>query len=96
MRSVLRSGGVLRLLDIAFSFQPSEITDRVEGWRSTLPVEAQVEGQWVQADIDEHVRDEHSTFTWLLEPMIERSGFRIEDAAYSADGFLAEYVARAV
>jgi ubiquinone/menaquinone biosynthesis C-methylase UbiE len=96
MRTILRPGGVLRLLDIAFSFEPSEITDRVERWRSTLPVEAQTEGQWVQADIDEHLRDEHSTFTWLLEPMIERSGFRIEDATYSADGFLAEYIARAV
>lgn len=96
MRAILRPGGVLRLLDIAFSFEPSEITDRVERWRSTLPVEAQTEGQWVQADIDEHLRDEHSTFTWLLEPMIERSGFRIEDATYSADGFLAEYIARAV
>lgn len=29
---------------------------------------------------EEHVRDEHSTFTWLLEPMIERAGFAIEQA----------------
>ena len=96
MRKILRFGGVLRLLDIAYSFEPSEITDRVEEWRSKLPAEARLEDEWVQADIDEHVRDEHSTFTWLLEPMIERSDFRIEEAAYSTDGFFAEYVARAV
>lgn len=96
MRQNLRPGGVLRLLDIAYSFGPAEINDRIEQWRSTLPVEATTEGEWVQADIDEHVRDEHSTFTWLLEPMIERSGFRIEHATYAANGFLAEYVARAV
>jgi hypothetical protein len=47
-------------------------------------------------DIDEHVWDEHSTFTWLLEPMIERSGFRIERADHSADGILAAYIARAI
>ena len=49
-----------------------------------------------RADIEEHIRDEHSTFTWLLEPMIERSGFRIENAVYSPDGIFAQYIARAV
>ena len=68
----------------------------MERWRATLPVEASSAGEWVQADVDEHVRDEHSTFTWLLEPMIERSRFHIEDVVYSPDGILAEYVARAV
>ena len=33
--------------------------------------------QWNRADVEEHVRDEHSTFTWLLEPMMRRSGFEI-------------------
>ena len=46
-------------------------------------------------DLEEHIRDEHSTFTWLLEPMMERSGFQIEDAVYSRDGIFARYVARA-
>jgi len=31
-----------------------------------------------------------------LEPMIERSGFKIEDAVYSPDGISARYIARAV
>ena len=37
-------------------------------------------------------RDEHSTFTWLLEPMLERCGFVIRDATYSEDDFSARYV----
>jgi hypothetical protein len=60
-----------------------------------LPYKTQ-DGGWTRADIEEHIRDENSTFTWLLEPMIERSGFRIEAADYSADGIFARYVARAV
>lgn len=95
IRQYLRPGGVLRLLDVAYSFAPAEMSDRVERWRSTLPVAAEPDA-WVRADIDEHVRDEHSTFTWLLEPMMERTGFRVEEATYSADGFFAEYVARPV
>jgi hypothetical protein len=33
-----------------------------------------------------------ATFTWLLEPMIECAGFRIDDADYSVDGIFARYV----
>ena len=96
IRKMVRPGGVLRLSDIVYSFEPSEADVRIGQWCTTLPVQAASDGEWVRADIEEHVRDEHSTFAWLLEPMIERGGFRIERAAYSADGVFAEYVARAV
>lgn len=95
MRRALRPGGVLRLSDIVYSFDPGEAEDRIEAWCATLPAATENDGEWVRADIEEHVRDEHSTYTWLLEPMIERCGFRIELAARSPDGFFAEYVARA-
>ncbi len=43
-------------------------------------------------ELEEHVRDEHSTFSWLLEPMIERSAFQIPDVVHSRDGIFAEYL----
>jgi hypothetical protein len=54
-----------------------------------------VKDGWTRADIEEHIRDEHSTFTWLLEPMLAHSGFQIEDTWYSPDGIFAKYIARA-
>ncbi len=96
MRTILRAGGILRLSDIAYSFDPAEAEERIEQWCASVPVRATREGEWTRADIEEHVRDEHSTFTWLLEPMIERSGFQIERVQHSIDGFFAQYVARAV
>ena len=30
-----------------------------------------------------HVRDEYSTFAWLLEPMLQRADFETRDAWYS-------------
>lgn len=96
MRRSLHPGGVLRLSDVVYSFDPSDAEERIEQWCATLPEEAAGEGGWVRADLEEHVRDEHSTFTWLLEPMMERSGFRIDHAEYTADGIFAQYVARAV
>lgn len=96
MRAVLRLGGVLRLTDVVYSFDPTDAEERIEQWCATLPVEAATDREWGRADLEEHVREEHSTFTWLLEPMMERNGFRIDDVRYTADGIFAQYVARAV
>jgi ubiquinone/menaquinone biosynthesis C-methylase UbiE len=93
IRRLLRPGGVFRLWDAVYSFELSEAEDRLEAWAATL--DGNVQSEWTRADIEEHIRDEHSTFTWLLEPMMLRSGFELEDVAYSADGIYARYVARA-
>ena len=90
---MLRPGGVLRLSDVVYSFEPGDAEDRIEAWISEL-VSADVEQGWTRAEIAEHVRDENSTFTWLLEPMIVRAGLEIADAAYSRDGMLAQYLCR--
>lgn len=92
-RTMLRPGGVLRLWDVVFDFEPAEAEARVEAWCATA--EGAAPGEWTRADLEEHVRDEHSTFSWLLEPTFERCGFAIEAAAHSADGIFAEYVLRA-
>jgi len=67
---------------------------RLEAWSATDG--DGIFGEWSRAELEEHVRDEHSTFTWLLEPIIRRAGFDIDDALYSADGVFARYVLRAV
>jgi ubiquinone/menaquinone biosynthesis C-methylase UbiE len=92
MHKILRPDGVLRLWDVAYSFDPGEAEDRIEAWCSTGRTTAD-EG-WSRGELEEHVRDEHSTFTWLLEPMIQRTGFAIEDAEYSGDGIFGKYVLR--
>jgi RimJ/RimL family protein N-acetyltransferase/ubiquinone/menaquinone biosynthesis C-methylase UbiE len=92
-RSMVRIGGVLRLWDVVFSFPVIEAQERITRWRDQVEQSA---GEWRGSDVDDHLRDEHSTFTWLLEPMIEQAGFRIEDRTYTADGLYASYVARAL
>jgi ubiquinone/menaquinone biosynthesis C-methylase UbiE len=93
MRRMLRAGGLLRLWDVVYDFPPQEAQDRLETWCSTGGNGS--DGQWSRADYEEHVRDEHSTFTWLLEPMIRRAGFSIEDVTHSDDGIFARYLLRA-
>lgn len=93
LRRMLRPGGVLRLWDVVYDFAPSEVEHRIEAWCATGG--DTVEAEWSRAELEEHVRDEHSTFSWLLEPMIERTGFEITRAEYSDDGVVAKYLLRA-
>lgn len=89
---ILRPGGVFRLWDIVFNFDPSKVEERIESWCSSGG--ASIEADWSRAELEEHVRDEHSTFAWLLEPMFARSGLTIDTAEFTDDGIFAKYVLR--
>lgn len=93
IRTMLRPGGLMRLSDVVWNFGPDEAPQRIEAWCATAGTH--IDGEWSRDELEEHVRDEHSTFTWLLEPMIERAGFTIETATYSTDGIDAQYMLRA-
>lgn len=88
--SMLRPGGVLRLSDVVYSFEPSEAEARLERWMGETAA-PNVDRGWSRAELAEHVRDENSTFTWLLEPMLVRAGLSIEQRDYSADQVFARY-----
>jgi SAM-dependent methyltransferase len=88
---ILRPGGVFRLSDVVYSFEPAAAEAAVDAWCATGTATA--DDSWSRAELEEHVRDEHSTFTWLLEPMIERAGFAIEAADHTG-GIDARYVLR--
>lgn len=93
MRRVLRPGGLLRLWDVVYDVAPQDAEERLDAWCATGG--DGTDGRWARAEYEEHVREEHSTFTWLLEPMIHRAGFTIEDAEHSDDGIFARYLLRA-
>ncbi len=94
IRGLMAPGGVLRLWDVVYSFDLADTETALEAWCASGGDE--IDGEWSREELEEHVRDEHSTFTWLLESMIERSGFSIENASYTEDKIFAKYVARAV
>ena len=93
MADVLAPGGVLRLWDVVYGFDAADAPERLERWMARTASAAAADG-WTRAELEEHVRDEHSTFTWLLEPMIVRAGLVIEAADYSDDAMVARYVCR--
>lgn len=86
---LLAPGGVLILKDIVYAFDPSDAGAKLMAWFGDAPKDA-TQG-WTTAELAEHVREEHSTFTWLLEPILEHCGFGIEDRHVSANGIYAAY-----
>jgi SAM-dependent methyltransferase len=87
--AILRPGGVLRLLDLVYAFEPQEIGTRLEAWFSHAAKRA--EDGWTRPEFEVHVREEYSTFNWLLEPMLEHAGFAIRDASFSDSRIYAAY-----
>ena len=90
--SMLASGGIFRLRDIVYSFDPSEAPTRLEAWFANASEDRRF--GWTREELVTHVREEHSTFAWLLEPMLEQAGFVIAAASYSQDRLFAGYVCR--
>ena len=95
MAEFLRPGGMLRLWDVIYSFGLEEAPDLIEEWVRANESASQEEG-WTRAELEEHIRDESSTFSWLLEPMMLNAGFTIEDVQYSDDRMSAKYICRRV
>jgi SAM-dependent methyltransferase len=90
IRRILRPAGVLLLRDLAFSFDPHDARGAIDAWLAGA-AERPEEG-WTRPEYETHVREEHSTFTWLLESMLERAGFDISDASYSDSKIYARYI----
>jgi len=78
--NLLRPGGVLRLRDLIFDFQPGEAEAVLDGWLDDAV--ADPARGYTRADFAEHLRTEFSTFRWLLEPMLAAAGFAVVTAGF--------------
>jgi SAM-dependent methyltransferase len=88
---LLRPGGLLYLRDLVFSFELDDSETTLEQWLAGAA--SSPDHGWTRAELETHLRDEFSTFTWLLEPMLEHAGLQIIEAR-SFDGIYAEYLCR--
>ncbi len=78
MATTLRPGGVLQLRDLVYDFSPAQAPEVLEEWMSGAVTDPTV--GYTREDFATHVRTEFSTYRWLLEPLLEKSGFTILDA----------------
>ena len=87
--AMLKPGGVLYLRDLIFSFEPEDAEHRIEAWLAGASEHPNL--GWTRAELETHLREEYSTYSWLLEPMIEHAGFTIQSAQHSASGIYSAY-----
>jgi SAM-dependent methyltransferase len=82
---VLRPGGVFFLKDVAFSWKPERQEEAIEAWLAAVSRE---DGTgWSRGDFETHVRDENSTFAWVIEGMLRRAGLVIDKADYALSAY---------
>jgi ubiquinone/menaquinone biosynthesis C-methylase UbiE len=76
----LRPGGLLYVWDLMFSFPPAEYAEQVQRMVDEL---GRPDGEgFTRADFEAHVREEFSTYTWILEGLVERAGFTVEESRF--------------
>lgn len=87
--AMLRLKGIFYLRDAVFSFSPADYEASIDEWIKQV---AKPEGEgWTARDFEMHVREEHSTYGWIIEGMLTRAGFDIVEANYNTATY-AEYL----
>lgn len=87
MNRMIKPGGTLYIFDVVFHFHPTEYKNKINEWISGFEKHT---GNEFKNEVETHIRDEHSTFKWILDGMIGKAGFKIENCR-SNDGFITEY-----
>jgi ubiquinone/menaquinone biosynthesis C-methylase UbiE len=79
---MLKPGGRFYLFDVVF---PAELSGYESHFNEWVEGMAQAVGAEFAAEIESHIRDEYSTYDWVMEGLLTRAGFCIDSAVY-ADG----------
>ncbi|MFV1950537.1 MAG: hypothetical protein ACC630_01060, partial [Nitrospinota bacterium] len=88
---MLKPGGVLFLSDLVFKFAPDYETN-TDAFINEMSKDFSKE---FMDEVKVHIRDEYSTFDWILQGLIERAGFNIEKSN-TEDSFASEYFCRKI
>jgi len=90
VHEALDPAGRLYLRDVVFSFEAPAFEPSIESWVKRMPAAS----GFSRDEFETHVREEYSTWAWVLEGMLERAGFAIVERAYPSAEY-AEYVCTA-
>lgn len=92
INKMLKPDGAFYLHDVVYCFEPSDYAARINAWIDSL---AAVSGEQLRRDLETHIRNEYSTFDWIMRGLLECAGFAIEKMQ-TDDGFFAEYACRKI
>ena len=90
MAKLLRPGGSFYYRDMTYSFDPADYESVIAKWM----VESPKRCGYSQAQMDGHLRDEYTTYSWIMEGLFERAGFEIVRSEMIPAAMQAEYLCR--
>jgi len=88
MAQMLKAGGRFYLFDVVF---PSDMKDYESQFGEWIRSMTKLVGAGFAAEMEAHLRDEYSTYDWVLEGYLTRAGFRIDEANHTG-GYNAAYL----
>ncbi|MGH3998845.1 MAG: class I SAM-dependent methyltransferase [Pseudonocardiaceae bacterium] len=69
----IKPGGLLYIWDVIFTFPPAEYAQHLQKMVDEF---GHVDGQgFSREDFESHIREEFSTYAWILEGLLDRAGF---------------------
>lgn len=88
INEVLKDDGKLYLRDVVF---PSEVDDYGSLFNQIINGMRNSAGEVMAKEIELHIKEEFSTFDWIMEGLLKRTGFSIKSKEFQ-NGFIATYV----
>lgn len=87
---MLKQDGLLYLHDVVFRFDLIDYSQKLDQWITDF---GKAVGEDFRREAEIHVREEYSTFGWIMDRMLANAGFSIEKTKMR-DSFVTEYVCR--
>jgi ubiquinone/menaquinone biosynthesis C-methylase UbiE len=88
MNKVLKAGGLLYLSDVIF--EQRNVRENIERFIANLE---SVAGEEMRKDVEAHIRQEFSTYDWIMDGLFERADFRILSKVVQ-EGVIGRYLCR--
>ncbi len=86
IHQLLKNGGTFYLVDVVFSFPIEEYNHKIDNWIDTMKEKVGVD---FAKEAEMHIKEEFSTFDWIIEKMLHKSGFKFD--IRHKDDFFAVY-----
>lgn len=75
MANILKTNGKLYLFDVIFTFSPNDHESSVQNMVETMQ---NIAGDSMADETIIHIKDEFSTYDWIIEGLLEKTGFSID------------------
>ncbi|MDY6857431.1 MAG: class I SAM-dependent methyltransferase [Thermodesulfobacteriota bacterium] len=76
LNAMLKPGGKFFLCDVVFDFDPTEYIENIDSWINGMRANA---GDKMANETIVHVKDEFSTWDWIVSGMLEKANFSINN-----------------